>query len=225
MFDETKVTQRIDELLRKGNKVLDTHMPLPPNDFRNYPTLETDIFMEWRTQTLSLLTSFLGKDSVYVNSFQETVKGGFVSCVKAGQGILRAAKEDILDGYIQNFESLISANIFSDFLEMAGYLLDEDYKDAAAVIIGGTLEEHLRKLCLKNSIEITIDSKSKPKRADLMNADLVKTNAYQKSDQKNVTAWLDLRNRAAHGQYNSYSKEEVNIFLLGVRDFITRNPS
>jgi len=228
MFDKAQVTQRIDDLLRKGNNVLATHTPRPPNDFRNFPTLDTAIFMEWRTQTLSLLVNFLGKDHIYVNNFQEEIfKRGFISSVQAGQGILRAVKEDILGGYIQNFESLISANIFSDFLEMAGYLLDEDYKDAAAVIIGGTLEEHLRKLCLKNSItiEITTDNKSKPKKADLMNADLVKTNVYQKSDQKNVIAWLDLRNKAAHGQYDSYTKEEVKIFLSGVRDFIIRNPS
>ncbi len=37
---------------------------------------------------------------------------------------------------------------------MAEYLLKEGYKDPAAVITGSTLEEHLRKLCIKNGIDI-----------------------------------------------------------------------
>jgi hypothetical protein len=46
-----------------------------------------------------------------------------------------------------------------------------------------------------------------------------------KMDQKNVTAWLDLRNKAAHGHYEQYQKEQVALLISGVRDFITRNPA
>ena len=226
MFDKAKITQRIDELIEKGNKVLATHSPNPPGVI-GFPTLDTGLFTEWRTQTLSLLTNFLGQDHVYVNNFQKNVDRGYTSSVGAGQGILRALKEDISGGYLQNLESLISANIFSDFLEMASYLLDEGYKDAAAVLIGGTLEEHLRRLCLKNSIDIeTVTSSGlKPKKSDQMNADLAKAGAYSKLDQKNVTAWLDLRNKAAHGEYSLYSKQQVDLFLSSARDFITRIPA
>jgi hypothetical protein len=193
MFDKTKIVLRIDELIEKGNKVLATHSPNPPGMI-GFPTLDTGIFTEWRTQTLSLLVNFPGQEHVYVNNFQQNVDGEYTSSVGAGQGILRALKEDVLGGYVQNLESLISANIFSDFLEMASYLLDEGYKDAAAVLIGGTLEEHLRRLCLKHSIEIEAVTSSglKPKKADQLNADLANASAYSKLDQKNVTAWLDL---------------------------------
>jgi hypothetical protein len=64
-----------------------------------------------------------------------------------------------------------------------------------------------------------------PKKADGMNADLASAEVYSKLDQKNVTAWLDLRNKAAHGQYGEYNKEQVLIFISGVRDFITRTPA
>ena len=56
-----------------------------------------------------------------------------------------------------------------------------------------------------------------------MNADLCKAGAYTKLDQKNVTAWLDLRNKAAHGSYDSYTKDQVVLMIAGIRDFITRN--
>ena len=135
-------------------------------------------------------------------------------------GILKALRADYIAGYFQTVQELIHADIFSDFLEMAEYLLDKEYKDPSAVLIGGVLEEHLRKLCQKNNIS-TI-SNDRPKKADAMNTELYTKGIYSKLDQKNVTAWLDLRNKSAHGQYDEYTKEQVNLMLMGVRDFLTR---
>ena len=64
-----------------------------------------------------------------------------------------------------------------------------------------------------------------PQKADAVNAELVKANAYSKLDQKNVTAWLDLRNKAAHGHYTEYQKEQVALMIDAIRDFITRCPA
>ena len=44
-----------------------------------------------------------------------------------------------------------------------------------------------------------------PKKAERMNTDLASQNIYGKGDQKSVTAWLDVRNDAAHGKYNNYT--------------------
>jgi hypothetical protein len=92
-------------------------------------------------------------------------------------------------------------------------------------MIGSILEEHLRQLCRKNSIIVEYPNHNGvlvPKKADVMNADLAKTNIYNKLDQKNVTAWLDLRNKAAHGKYTEYTKEQVELMLQGIANFITR---
>ena len=106
---------------------------------------------------------------------------------------------------------------------MAEHLLSEGYKDAAAVIIGSTLEEHLRKLCVKNGIPL--DAAERPKKADALNAELAVQSVYSKLDQKSITAWLDLRNKAAHGKYGEYSKEQVGLLIQGVRDFMARLPA
>ncbi|MFZ0592306.1 MAG: hypothetical protein WAM39_17735, partial [Bryobacteraceae bacterium] len=103
---------------------------------------------------------------------------------------------------------LVHADVFSDFLEMADHLLEQGYKDAAAVIVGSVLEEHLRKLCQKHGLGTTINSGA-PKKADLINADLAGAMVYPKLDQKNVTAWLDVRNKAAHGKYQSTPRNRL----------------
>lgn len=138
-------------------------------------------------------------------------------------GILKALRSDYIAGNLQSITELIHADIFSDFLEMSDYLLQQAYKDAAAVIAGSILEEHLRKLCDKNSISVI--QNQKPKKADTLNAELAGANVYSKLDQKNVTAWLDLRNKAAHGKYSEYTKDQVALLIQSVRDFITRLPA
>lgn len=142
-------------------------------------------------------------------------------------GILRGLRDDLTNDFTTRFSDVLHAEVFADYLEMAEHLLDEGYKDAAAVLGGGTLEAHLRQLCVKNSIATTRPAAKgpEPKKAEAMNQDLGSMAVYAMLDQKNVTAWLDLRNKAAHGKYAEYTKLQVGNMLSGVRDFITRNPA
>lgn len=139
-------------------------------------------------------------------------------------GILNALRNDYEAGYLTSLEELIHADVFADFLGMSAELLDKKYKDAAAVITGSVLEEHLRKLSARYQVPVEMPDGS-PRKADTLNADLVKAGAYEKLDQKSVTAWLDLRNDAAHGHYDRYVHEQVALMLDGVRNFINRLPA
>lgn len=139
-------------------------------------------------------------------------------------GVLRAIRADYDAGRLQGAIELIHADLFSDFLEMAEHLLGEGFKDPAAVLAGGVLEGHLRQLAPKYSVAV-VDSKGQPKKADLLNAELSAAGAYGKGDLKNITAWLHLRNSAAHGKYGDYTKEQVALLTQSVRDFITRIPA
>lgn len=135
-------------------------------------------------------------------------------------GSLRALRRDYDEGYLSTVQGLIRAELFADFLEMAGHLLEQGYKDPAAVLVGGVLEEHLRALCSARSIPVEVSGR--PKKTDTMNSDLSRAGVYNKLDQKNVTAWLDLRNKAAHGQYDEYTREQVGTMLSGVSEFTAR---
>jgi hypothetical protein len=141
--------------------------------------------------------------------------------IKPLVGILRAVRADYAAGYLTTVEELIHADLFADFLEMADHLLSQGYKDPAAVVTGAVLEEHLRKLCAKHAIPTL--SGTTQKKADALNSDLAGAGAYTKLDQKSVTAWLDLRNKAAHGHYPQYTKEQVQLMLDGVRHFMSRH--
>jgi len=139
-------------------------------------------------------------------------------------GILQALRSDLESGYLQSVIELLHADLFADFLEMATYLLQQGYKDPAAVVVGTVLEEQLRKLCQKSGICLE-QANGAPKKAEGLNSELAAAQTYSKLDQKNVTAWLDLRNKAAHGKYTDYSSEQVELMLQGVQDFTSRHPA
>jgi hypothetical protein len=138
-------------------------------------------------------------------------------------GVLKALRTAYEKGYLTSLTDLIRADIFADFIEMADYLLSEGYKDPSAVVVGSVLEEHLRQLCTKNGIATNIAGKAK--KAEQLNSELAGQAIYSKLDQKSETSWLDLRNKAAHGKYNEYTKEQVKLLLEGIRNFMVRVPA
>jgi hypothetical protein len=143
-------------------------------------------------------------------------------------GVAKALRSDLSAGYLQSLVELEHASTFADYLDMAEHLLGQGYKDAAAVVVGATLEAHLRALCHKYSVElerVLENSRRVPLGADAMNAELARRGAIEKLDQKAVTTWCDLRNNAAHGHYTKYTTQQVELMIAGVRDFVRRTPA
>lgn len=213
--------RRVDEIIKFGQQALVTKRSTELGSW-----VSAESFAQFRTAALSFLVNLYGERHPYYLDFDEKVKVARSGPVKTGIGILTAVKGELKGGWLVTARGLISAEIFADFLEMAEYLLAEHYKDAAAVIAGSSLEEHLRQLATKHGIATTYSkgAETVPKKADALNADLAKVGAYTKLDQKSVTAWLDLRNKAAHGKYNEYDDKQVNLLLEGIRQFMSRVP-
>ena len=212
--------QRIDQLIQNADEVIQSEKGV---EF-GISYVDDELFQAFRSASLSFLAMTFGKDHTYYDEFNSKAERAKPHCARVGRGILSAVREELAGGWLNTTRGLVSAEIFSDFLEMAQYLLEEGYKDPAAVVAGSVLEEHLRQLCQKHDIPtaVTKQDRPQPKKADALNADLAKEQVYNKLDQKNVTAWLDLRNKAAHGKYQEYTKEQVSLMLQSLSDFMVR---
>ena len=95
------------------------------------------------------------------------------------------------------------------------------------IYTGSTLEEHLRKLCQKNSLPIDfVDEKGRTqlKAGNDLNTTLYKGTIYNKIEMGLVEGWIKIRNAAAHGNHAEYTKDQVTYMLQGVKEFIGRNP-
>ncbi len=178
----------------------------------------------FRSTSLSFIERVFGEAHPHFKQFLKKTDNDFRNDAEEGIEILKAIRAEIAGGWLVSVKGLVAAEVFADFLEMAEHLLEAGYKDPAAVMIGSVLEEHLRQLCLKMEmpVEEVRNGKTFPIKADRLNGDLAKREVYSKLDQKQVTAWLDLRNNAAHGKYDAYNQEQVKQFLSSLTEFMTR---
>jgi hypothetical protein len=205
---------RLDELIEKTARVLGTERFPPPGVF-SAATLSSEAFAEWQTQCLSFLVNLLGEHDVYVESFREKVTDRYSSHAHAGKGILTAVREDVAGGHLRRLQTLVAAEVFSDFVEMGEHLLEAGYKDPAASLAGAVLENGLRRIAAEGGIKLKT-------REDIgsLNAKLAQANVYNRLTQKKVQVWNDVRNHADHGEFDQYSEADVRDMLKGVTDLL-----
>jgi hypothetical protein len=224
MLIDQQLLERIDELWGEGELLFRSALHSEDGGW-----CDIALWNKWHTKTTSFLERMVGVESAYYRHFAEKSTNPEVHRVRAGLGILSALRDDVAGGHFARFREIVHSDLFSDFLEMAEYLLSEDhgYKDPAAVLAGGVLEEHLRLLCAKHGVAAEWQSSkgAQPRKADQMNNDLAAAGVYGKNQQKIITGWLGIRNSAAHGKYGEYSDGQVEQFLAGHRDFIGRVPA
>lgn len=171
-------------------------------------------FRGWGTRALNLLKRVFGQDSVH---FQELDKifarsSGKIEQFEACRAIFLSAEKDYNGGYLFNVKALAKAEVLDDVLEQSKELLDADFKDPACVLAGISLETALKELCSRENIPLG--------KLDKMNVDLCKAGIYNMAKQKQITAWAELRNKAAHGEWSEYNSNDVKIFCEGVQVFI-----
>ncbi len=217
-----KIINKIDYLLDLADRFKASATPSTTD--LGFGPMETtkynvELNSEFKSSIKSLVLKLYGNEHpFYIDLNKSLTNFGGADNAK---GILNAIKLEIKDGFILSIRDLVSGEVFSDFIETAEYFLKEKYKEPAAVIIGSVLENRLRSLMSANNLDI-LDQKGKQKKASLLNDELYKADVYGKLDQKSIVAWLDLRNQAAHGHYNEYNQQQVEIMLNYVRDFINR---
>lgn len=148
------------------------------------------------------------------------------------EGVLRALRADIAAGKMATFAELVHGALFDDLLEQAEHLMTVGYFLPAVVIAGAALEEHLRCLAKKHGLSTERASKKKARKASPtsaadLNEVLKASQAYSQPEWRQVQAWLDLRNEAAHGKptFANRTDQDVQPLIVGIRSFIVRHPA
>ena len=143
------IVKRIDELIEEGNQVLKTRCTRNSTYY-----VDSGAMIGFRAGSLSFIERIYGCKYSYSSEFDKNTLRFSPSDAERGIGILKAIRNEILGGWLFTVKSLITAEIFADFIEMGNHLLANGYKDPAAVMAGSVLEEHLRHLSLKHGLEV-----------------------------------------------------------------------
>lgn len=218
------IEKQLEKLVEEGNELI--NLASSSGSYLN--AIQVSKVAAWVSRCNYIIEQLTDMDNPYVLNFssilvQEGNKFYYLHSkhyahLAAIHGIIAGIYEDYKQGLLVKLKGLLRADIFGDFLEMAEYLLKDGYKDAAAVIAGGVLEESLKKLAISNSISI-LKSGDKQKTIDPLNQDLYSNKVYDKLINKQVTTWADVRNNAAHGQYNKYDENDVRHMLEFIQKF------
>lgn len=204
--DRQEVLLKFKELLDKANAACEAFRQSGDG------TLPGDLYFELRVSSINLLTRLASEGSVYVQELKKMNPNAF-----SMKGVLEAARDDYLQGFMTDHRLLISAEVFSDLLVQAEVLLDHDYKDAAAVIIRAVLEDGVRKLCEAHKIEV-----GKRDTIQQLNEKLYKVHAYTALVHREIIAKAEISNCAAHGRFDLYKKDDVAAFLEFVLRFLAQ---
>jgi hypothetical protein len=216
MQRESLVQKRLNELGEKGQGIAAHRKSVVLNSRTGRATELVNIAdaKGWGTSVLSLLRQAFGESSVHAQQFATSFANltEYYSSFAMLYSIFAAAKEDFEGGYIFSLRGLVKAEVLTDALEQAQELLTSGYKDPACVLVGVSLEIAVKELASRHSVPAA--------RLDKMNTDLCKAGAYNIAKQKQITAWADLRNKAAHGDWTGYSKNDVTAMHAGVQQFV-----
>jgi hypothetical protein len=182
--------------------------------------LDGGSYMAWQTQCLHLLLLVFGKDSVYFVNFSEQ-PSSWSHTNNSEQGLIRlriveAAYSDMKSGLMDGPEMGIAANIFDNVLEQAKHLNYKNYKDPAAILGRTVIEDALKRLARKHRLD---DSK----KTSVINEDLKSSGFYHQPMWRQIQAWIDIGNSAAHGDFHEYDQEQVRKMLEGIEAFLVNH--
>ncbi|MBA5686338.1 DUF4145 domain-containing protein [Rugamonas apoptosis] len=177
-----------------------------------YQHIDADVILGWCVKARNLLSTACGRESEHFKSFVEAEEPQSYedspTRFKRVLSVFRAAKEDFEGGYLTTMRNLVQAEVFTTELEQADELLGAGYPLPAAVIAGVVLETTLRDLCAQSGLV--------PGKLSKMNDDLAKAGRYNSVVQKQITALAAVRNSAAHGKVDEFTREDVKAMIRDV---------
>jgi hypothetical protein len=207
---------RAEDLIARGERLQRTKYTTTDKFSRSFTWVDNSEFNTWMASSLAFLRRVFGDAHTHTKLFEERCSQNVPNHAIQGTAILRAAHEEIQQGYLSSLEQLVSADVFSDFLDMADHLLANGYKDPAASLTGAVLEDGLRKIAISNGVTV----KDKEDLSSL-NQKLAQAGVYNRIVQKQVHLWSDVRNHADHGKFDAYGTAEVVSMHRGVSSFLT----
>ena len=197
--------------------------------FNGTPYVNMALLSEWRSQALTLLRQVMPNSDPYVTQLDAFLEDGHKHVLfDRLHGIFRGAHQDFKAGMFDNLKLEIESGVSCDFLGQANALLNDkelvDYSYLpAAVLIGAVLEKTLRSLCENASPKIgTVNANGRAKKMSAMIVDLKKAGVINEIRSRQLETWNAIRNSAAHGKLDEFTKEQVAAMLQGVQDFMAQ---
>jgi hypothetical protein len=140
--------------------------------------------------------------------------------------LLKGIKDDWDQGFFDDLSLAIEAEMAADYMGQAENLLAEGQRGKfdhvpAAVLAGAVLEKSLRTMCSQQQPPVSIvNTNGEPKKLNLLIDDLKKATAFNETKAKQLRAWAGIRNHAAHGEFDQFTRADVEAMIPGINTFL-----
>jgi len=232
-----KYAERLAELIRRGEAVPVSSKTISSENWvtgmttsRLVETVDWPEFVKWRTNCTTLLDQLLPTSSAHRVTAEQfkTIKNNRDS-LQFGIQFLKAVSEDFDQGFLDDIGMQIETEIAADYLGQAIMLVESELREQissapAAVLAGVVLEKCLRSMCEHLSPpEPTTLNNGKPLTLNPLIEALRKRGAFNEVQAKHLRAWADIRNSAAHGQFEEFTTEQVKAMIRGIELFLAQS--
>jgi hypothetical protein len=233
-----KYTARFDSLIAEGQSIKNNVKEVPATMRQNvmgdsverfpaYKQLDLGKFIEWRTKVATLLASIVPKGHIHRDEVEKlpTLQASPDS-LHTAVSLLKGIKDDWDQGFFDDLPLAIEAEVAADYMGQAENLLAEGQQGKfdhvpAAVLAGAVLEKALRTMCGQQQPPVSIvNTNGEPKKLNLVIDDLKKAGAFSETKAKQLRAWAGIRNHAAHGEFDQFTRADVDAMIPGINTFL-----
>ena len=220
MKNQDELIAQLAAILTTGEKVVATET----GDSQQKSLVSEEKFHDFRITALSYLGRVFGQDSTYHQSFKSEVTQATASRTRRGIGILTGDGKDLQGDWLETTSGAITRDVLTDILRLAKIHLEQHNIRAAAVIAGTVLEKQLRNLCLAKGIKIynEIQNKAVAKKGLQLTGEAYKRKIYDRQENKEIIAWLELSEKAAVAKGEDITAEQVKTMISGIQSFLTK---
>ncbi len=165
---------------------------------------ESAYFRQVRDEINQLTAQSCSKLIEYVRALDKSYRAGIFDSV------VQAVELEITTDYMTQAENLLSGAGAGQFAHVP-----------AAVLAGAVLEDRLRRLCQRQHPPISMMRGNNQKKAlnDFID-DLKRVGVYNEVKAKQLRAWADIRNAAAHGEFDKFSRADVDQMIPAIKTFL-----
>jgi hypothetical protein len=234
-----KYLDRFDELIQEGERIYKVIKDVSADGFfmdsvqgtRDLTQQEIEDKQKlegWRLNYFSLLDQIIPPRSAQRQLLDDIGRGSMPPhLLNTRISRLKGLKDDFQKGFLGDLGLEIEAAIAANYMDQAEQLLAEGQSGKydhvpAAVLAGAVLEKSLRTLCDKQSppIPTVNNNNGKPLTLTPLIEALKKNNVFNELTAKQLRAWTDIRNSAAHGQFDEFNRSQVDLMIQGINNFL-----
>ncbi len=225
----TELIQRGESLpMQQHSRVASSNYLTGEKSYRHFTRASLSEFVEWRTSCAAVLDQIVSSSSLLRKTVDQFPQwGDEPEKVKAAVAFLRSVRTELEMGSLNAIALQIENEILSDYLGQAEGILKEPEEGlshvAAAVIAGASLERALRAMCLTLvPPEPVVNDKDGHLGMTALIESLKRRQAFNELQAKQLRAWAGIRNSAAHGKFEDFTRHQVEQMVEGIVAFVAR---